>query len=429
MPNPAPASAPPDAQFDFGLFSFTDSGVPVGGETQVELILPGSAVPNNYLRYGPLPGSGGNPQWYEWAYDGDGTTGAYIDGDNVFLHFVDGQEGDDDLTANGVIVDSGGPSFQPDYVVTNTNDSGPGSLRQAILDSNDGPGFGEISFDIPGGGVQTIKPVTNLPTITEAVTVDATTQPGYNGTPIIQLDGENDPGGSGIVVFAPYVTVRGFDINRFQGDGVFDTGYLSGSVPSNYPHIYYDTIVGNYIGTDSTGLIAEPNGTGVLVGGIGGAYFTVGGTTAADRNVISGNTNDGILIAQGNDYNVEGNYIGVGADGTTPLGNGVFGVEVSNDDYIGYVVSNVLIGGPDADQGNVIAYNYGGVQNEVVGASIGILSNSIYSNAYQGIGLGIPEDSNDFPNIDPGGATSTQRYLPCSIPPSAAAARPPSAAI
>src|SRR5207253_7609575 len=50
------------------------------------------------------------------------------------------------------------------FVVTNTNDSGPGSLRQAILDSNATTGqTNTITFDIPGSGVQKISPLTNLP--------------------------------------------------------------------------------------------------------------------------------------------------------------------------------------------------------------------------------------------------------------------------
>ena len=68
--------------------------------------------------------------------------------------------------------------------MTNTNDSGPGSLRQAILDSNSRQAsalVNTISFDIPGSGVQTIKPLTDLPTVTQPVNIDATTQPGFAG--------------------------------------------------------------------------------------------------------------------------------------------------------------------------------------------------------------------------------------------------------
>ena len=64
------------------------------------------------------------------------------------------------------------------FVVTNTNDSGTGSLRQAILNANANPGLDTITFDIPGTGVQTISPASALPTITDPVVIDGYTQPG-----------------------------------------------------------------------------------------------------------------------------------------------------------------------------------------------------------------------------------------------------------
>ena len=289
------------------------------------------------------------------------------------------------------------------YTVTNTNNSGPGSLRQAIIDSNRFSGDGSINFDIGGGGVQTIKPVTTLPTITEAVTIDGTTQPGYAGTPIIELDGEQAPGASGIVIFAPNVTVRGLVINRFQGAGILDPGYLGGSVPSNYPAIFYDTIVGNYIGTDVTGLVAEPNGTGMLLGGIGGGYFQVGGTTAADRNVISGNSGRWNHTSRWGPRTAS--RATTSASAPTAQRRWVtaaIGVDVTNADYLSYHAQDVHIGGPDADQGNIIAYNkYGVVNNEadllgpVISSSTSVLSNSIYSNRVLGISL---DNNNNFFN-------------------------------
>ena len=79
-------------------------------------------------------------------------------------------------------------------LVTNTSDSGPGSLRQAILDSNaDAGDVDRISFNIPGTGVRTIAPVTALPAMTQPAIIDGTTQPGFAGTPIIELSGANVP--------------------------------------------------------------------------------------------------------------------------------------------------------------------------------------------------------------------------------------------
>ena len=64
------------------------------------------------------------------------------------------------------------------YVVANTNDSGPGSLRQAVLDANAATTASTINFDIPGAGVHTIQPLTQLPDITGNITIDGYSQPG-----------------------------------------------------------------------------------------------------------------------------------------------------------------------------------------------------------------------------------------------------------
>ncbi|MFQ5607639.1 MAG: hypothetical protein ACE5GA_06810, partial [Candidatus Zixiibacteriota bacterium] len=64
------------------------------------------------------------------------------------------------------------------YTVVNTTDAGSGSLRQAIADANANPGSDLIHFNIPGGGVHTIQPLTPLPTITDPVTIDGYTQAG-----------------------------------------------------------------------------------------------------------------------------------------------------------------------------------------------------------------------------------------------------------
>src|SRR6267378_6088620 len=67
------------------------------------------------------------------------------------------------------------------FTVTSVADSGPGTLRQAILDANANAGADTIVFNIPGSGVHTISPATALPTITDAVVIDGYTQPGTSG--------------------------------------------------------------------------------------------------------------------------------------------------------------------------------------------------------------------------------------------------------
>src|SRR5215470_14040387 len=64
------------------------------------------------------------------------------------------------------------------FTVTNTDDSGQGSLRQAILDANATPGLDTIAFNIPGAGVHTITPVTSLDPILDPVLIDGYSQPG-----------------------------------------------------------------------------------------------------------------------------------------------------------------------------------------------------------------------------------------------------------
>src|SRR5262249_27878540 len=73
------------------------------------------------------------------------------------------------------------------YLVTNTNDSGGGSLRQAILNANAHPGTDTITFGISGGGAYTISPLSALPSITDALTIDGTTQTGQGSQPLIDL--------------------------------------------------------------------------------------------------------------------------------------------------------------------------------------------------------------------------------------------------
>ena len=101
------------------------------------------------------------------------------------------------------------------FWVTNTLDSGPGSLRQAILGANAHPGRDAINFAIPGAGVHTIAPRSALPAITDPVVINGTTQPGYAGAPLVQLDGTAagsasaaGPGADGLHISAGSSTVR-----------------------------------------------------------------------------------------------------------------------------------------------------------------------------------------------------------------------------
>src|SRR5689334_19498488 len=87
------------------------------------------------------------------------------------------------------------------FTVTNTGDAGPGSLRQAILDSNADTALTHtIDFDIAGSGVQTISPRSPLPAVTKPVLIDGESQPGYGGQPLIQISGSKAGGGDGLLI-------------------------------------------------------------------------------------------------------------------------------------------------------------------------------------------------------------------------------------
>ncbi|HEX8201500.1 MAG TPA: Calx-beta domain-containing protein, partial [Isosphaeraceae bacterium] len=231
-------------------------------------------------------------------------------------------------------------------VVTNTADDGRGSLRRAIQTSNDpgNPPSGTISFAIPGAGVRTIQPLSALPAIERPVSVDATMQPGFVGTPIVELDGSRVGSGvNGLVIAAGSSAIRGLAINRFAGSGI--VLLANGG----------NTIQGNFIGTDASGFIDLGNdGDGVLI--LDASDNLIGGTAPGAGNVLSGNGDArneaagitmGGRLATGN--RVQGNRIGTDATGTRALGNSSHGVFVST--------SGNRIGGTETGAGNVISAN------------------------------------------------------------------------
>jgi CSLREA domain-containing protein len=104
----APPTTPP-VPLPFGVFEFTVQGLTPGGSTTVTVFLPPSPPVGTYYKYGPEPGNA-TDHWYEFLFDG--TTGAEFAGNVVTLHLKDGARGDHDLTADGKIVEPGGPAVQ-----------------------------------------------------------------------------------------------------------------------------------------------------------------------------------------------------------------------------------------------------------------------------------------------------------------------------
>jgi hypothetical protein len=288
------------------------------------------------------------------------------------------------------------------FTVTNTSNSGAGSLRQAILDANATTTEDMIQFNIPGSGVKTIAPATELPQITSPVTIDGYTQPGAqpntkavgsDAVLKVELSGASAPSGTGLYIVAANSTVKGLVINRW------DMGIILGA--SNATG---NRVVGNYIGTDASGTQALQNDfDGVYIGNA--SNNTIGGVTAAERNVISGNYYYGVhmdgLAAKGN--KVVGNYLGTDASGTRDLGNRFAGV-------YSYKGPDNTIGGTTAAERNVISANdnygvliYGtdATGNKVTGNYVGAdaTGRQALGNDSDGVYIG------EAPNTTIGGAT------------------------
>lgn len=245
------------------------------------------------------------------------------------------------------------------YTVNTTDDTNDGacdathcSLREAINAAN-GHANSEtiedtIAFDIPGEWPHTIRPASNLPIITDPVVIDGTTEPGYDTHPVVELDGTDASAATGFLwglrISAGNSTVRGLVINRFNSTGSGNAIYIDGA-GSN-------VIEGNYIGTNRAGAAAAPNKYGIFVTS---ASNTIGGTTAAARNIISGSTQYGVVIqgASATGNKVQGNYIGTNADGNAAIPN-IQGISVNSPD--------TLIGGTATGARNLISGNqYEGV--------------------------------------------------------------------
>ena len=342
------------------------------------------------------------------------------------------------------------------FTVTNTNDTGAGSLRQAIMDANANLGLDTIAFNIAGAGIHAIAPVTDLPAVTDPVLIDGYTQPGAsqntaalgtNAVLLIELDGGGTRS-TGISVSGPPAsgsTVQGLAVGGFiqgvsvgsgaencvvrgnflgtdatgtlarpdnsgleigsnnnliGGTAAADRNLVSGNTAGTFSGaLLLDglanncTVQGNLIGTDATGLNALPNAGGLAAYGIGN---TIGGAAAGAANVVSGNALYGMWI-QGSIV-VRGNLVGIAADGVSPLPNAADGIRIhsSNDS---------TIGGTLAGEGNLVAHNGGFGVNVEEGVHNTVRGNSIHDNGLLGINLytgGSLPKANDAGDLDNG---------------------------
>ena len=326
------------------------------------------------------------------------------------------------------------------YTVTNTADSGAGSLRQAILDANASAGLDTVSFNVSGAGcdgsgVCTIVPATALPYVVSPVMIDGYTQPGASANTVaegalntvlkIVLSGTGIPGSQALVVTTggDGSTIRGLVLN-----GGFD--YTIESYFSNN-----NVVTGCFIGTNAAGSAAASNVRGVEAQYSDG--FRLGGPLPADRNLVSANTAYNVGIQISANATIEGNLIGTDASGTVPLritNTGIFAgtnspglvirrnvigghtevgltVGTGNDSVYGAVLHgnwigtdvtgtidlgnpfvgvevqgrNIAVGGLGAGEANVIAFN-GGAGVLVFYDTISVFDNPIRGNSFYGNG-------------------------------------------
>ncbi len=230
-------------------------------------------------------------------------------------------------------------------VVTNTLDSGVGSLRQAIIDANNAPAQFNILFNIPtmdahynsSTGVYTISPASALPTIANTITINATTEPGYSTRPIVELNGASAGSSvNGLAIKSSNSVVEGLEIDSFTADAINISGPNTSGV----------LIQANYLGTNYTGLSAAADGgNGVTINNASNCII--------NNNVLSGNTGSGVLVtgsgATGN--TIEGNEIGTTWNGMGALGNVYTGIEFS------FGAANNILGGVTTGARNIISAN------------------------------------------------------------------------
>jgi hypothetical protein len=356
------------------------------------------------------------------------------------------------------------------FSITNTNDIGSGSLRQAILDANSQPGSDEIHFAIPGNGPHQIFPESPLPDVIEAVTIDGWTQPGattnslsqgFNSIIKVILNGSSLPAGHGLSLRATNCTVRGLGIIRFPGTGIYiglassncviegnaiglqlngtgapnresgvtieNSSYhrVGGNLPgsrniisNNRHHGVYligsnvvgVRIAGNYLGTDPTGTQRWPNtGCGIVLSHSRGNV--IGGVDLGAGNLISGNAIHGIEMIDGaHDNLVYGNIIGLGVTGENAY-NGADGIHArSSFGFSGIGPSRNQFGGTNTGMANIIAGNIFSGIVITVGTNNAIRGNAIYTNGWFGIDLLNPTpEPNDRLDLD-GGPNRLQNY-------------------
>jgi len=366
------------------------------------------------------------------------------------------------------------------FTVTSTDDNGDAmlfngscedvngncTLRAALQEAQLSFGADTILFNIPGAGPHRIQPASPLSQLTGDIFLDGSSQPGYSfSNPQVVLDGSLTPAGTnGLHLTGDNCAISGLAIVGFQEDAsttpisggaaVFFDGVQNcrltacflgleadGSTPNpNYKGVQMTTIgafssrnnliggtgaadrnvisgnedaglyledsdlnqiLGNYIGTDKNGTFAVPNLCGIAISS--STANIVGGNTAAARNLISGNTQGGMDLTLCSSTIIQGNYIGTNAAGTQAIPN-TYGINLrlfNNDNQIGgnFSTEGNLISGNDS-----MGIKLVGVFNRIQGNRIGVQADGISPLGNGEAGISIPEGNGN----EIGGPNSTQ---------------------
>jgi hypothetical protein len=270
----------------------------------------------------------------------------------------------------------GPPAVPLTNLVTTTADFGPGSLRAAMYYATDHPGA-IIKFNIPASdpgysnGVFTIHLTGYLPPlVTDGMVIDGSTQPGFSGNPLIFVDGSQmipeayDPGTvTGLLIFAANCQVKNLSFQNFNWNGL----------TLRYPYATNNLISGCWLGLDFTGTNAAPNALqGILIYDDASGNI-IGGTNALARNVISGNTQYGVLISGTNTSGnvILGNDIGTDAGGSLIVFNALGGVFLADGTSLN------IIGGTNTGAGNLISGNLG---NGILLRGSNVVDNTVQGN-------------------------------------------------
>lgn len=316
-------------------------------------------------------------------------------------------------------VDCGGNLCNPcpcSTIVTNTNDSGPGSLREAISCANTNAGPDIVSFDIPGAGPHVISLLSALPAVEDDYTViDAT----LNGNALggIIVEGAAASGDAVIEVketagFELYGLVlrlgrasglRLFDCSGFTigAPGKANSIYNNGQVFQNGENVYISNgtnglIQNNLIGVTETNTMGNDNPNRGLV--VFGTDILIGGDRhQGEGNVIGGSPHINLMLRSSpllngppsGNIQVQGNEIGTGPNGTEDYGS-LTGLYIAGDNDF------FLVGGADGNRSNRIAFNTYGISREHGISTVHITRNQVYCNI---VPIKDWETTYNYPNI------------------------------